>query len=117
MTGPGPAAAAAQTACHSRQRPGQYLDLVSLAGLIVSIALLAIRERVLGPEHPHALATRHEHARWTGDAGDAAAARDQYAALLPIRERVLGPEHEATLATRDNLAYWTEKAGSESRVK
>ena len=32
-------------------------------------------------------------ARFTGLAGDAAAARDQFAALLQMRERVLGPEH------------------------
>ncbi len=38
-------------------------------------------------------------------AGDAAGARDQYAALLPISERVLGAEHPDTLATRNNLAH------------
>ena len=37
---------------------------------------------------------------WTGEAGDAAAARDQFAALLPVRERVLGPEHPDTLTAR-----------------
>ena len=31
-------------------------------------------------------------AYWTGQAGDAAGARNQYAALLPIEERILGPE-------------------------
>ena len=56
-------------------------------------ALLPVLERVLGPEHPDTSGLRDEFARWTGEAGDAAAARDQYAALLPIRERVQGPEH------------------------
>ena len=46
-----------------------------------------------GPEHPGALATRSELAYSAGQAGDAAAARDQFAALLPMAERVLGPEH------------------------
>ena len=64
----------------------------------------------MGPEHPDTLAARHELARWTGQAGDAAGARDQFAALLPLRERVLGPEHPDTLAIRSNLAYWTEKS-------
>ena len=50
-------------------------------------------------------------ARWTGEAGDPVAARDQFAALLPVRERVLGPEHPRTLTTRANLAYWTGQAG------
>jgi hypothetical protein len=43
-------------------------------------------------------------------AGDAAAARDEFADLLPVTERILGPEHPRTLAARGNLAYWTEKA-------
>jgi hypothetical protein len=60
-------------------------------------------------EHPRTLATRDNLARFTGEAGDAAGARDQFAELLPIRERVLGPEHPATLTTRRNLAYWTKR--------
>ena len=44
-------------------------------------------------------------ARWTGEAGDAAGARDQFAALLPIVERVLGAERPDTLIVRANLAY------------
>jgi Tetratricopeptide repeat len=64
-----------------------------------------------GPEHPDTLTARHELAAWTGEAGDAGVARDQFAALLPIRERVLGPEHPETLTARHNLAYWTGTAG------
>lgn len=63
-----------------------------------------------GPEHPRTLAARHETARWTGTAGDAASARDQLTALLTDTERVLGPEHPHTLAARSTLAYWTGKA-------
>jgi len=65
---------------------------------------------VLGPEHPDTLAARSNLARWTGEAGDAAGARDQYAALLPILERVLGPEHPDTQAIRAALAHWTREA-------
>jgi hypothetical protein len=64
-----------------------------------------------GPEHRDTLATRRELAYWTGQAGDAAGARDQYAALLPIRQRVLGREHPDTLATCHGLAHWTGEAG------
>ena len=67
-------------------------------------------ERVLGPEHPETLATRTNFPRYTGEAGDAAEARDQYAALVPVIERVLGPEHPETLTARNNLAYWTRRA-------
>jgi hypothetical protein len=58
-------------------------------------ALLPVRERVSGPEHPDTLTDRGNLAGWTGEAGDAAGARDQYAAQLPVRERVSGPEHPA----------------------
>ena len=74
---------------------------------------MPIRERVSGPEHPETLAARDNLAYWTGEAGDAPGARDQYAALLPIRERVSGPDHPGTLAARDNLAHWTKQAERE----
>jgi Tetratricopeptide repeat len=64
-----------------------------------------------GAEHPETLAARYELAYWTGQAGDAAVARDQFAALLPIRERVSGAERPDTLTTRQELARWTGEAG------
>jgi hypothetical protein len=70
-----------------------------------------------GPEHPDTLTARNELAYYTGQAGDAAAARDQHAALLPIMERVLGPEHPATLDARVNLAYWTGEAGDAAAAR
>jgi hypothetical protein len=80
-------------------------------------ALLRVRERVLGPEHPDTLSTRHNLASWTGEAGNPAAARDLYAELLPVRERVLGAEHPATLSTRHNLARWTGEAGDPAAAR
>ena len=64
-----------------------------------------------GAEHPGTLRARGNHAAWTGEAGDAAGARDQCAALLPVQERVLGPEHPDILTARGQLARWTGKAG------
>ena len=49
-------------------------------------------------------------------AGDAAAARDQYAALLPVYERVLGPEHR-TPGRRASLAFWTGEAGDAAAAR
>jgi hypothetical protein len=68
-------------------------------------------DEAYGPEHPETLAARANLAYWTGEAGNAAGARDQYAALLPISERVYGPEHPHTLTARANLASWTGEAG------
>jgi hypothetical protein len=64
-----------------------------------------------GPEHPNPLTALQELAYWTGMAGDAARARDEFAVLLPIRERVQGPEHPDTLNARHVLAYWIGEAG------
>ena len=52
---------------------------------------------MFGPDHPDTQVARFNLAYWTGRAGDAAAARDQFAALLPVRERVSGPDHPDTL--------------------
>jgi hypothetical protein len=46
-------------------------------------ALLPVRERVLGPEHPE---------------------------ILTDRVRVVGADHPDALDTRGSLAHWTEKA-------
>jgi hypothetical protein len=72
------------------------------------------RERSLGPEHPRTLAGRTGGALLTGEAGDAAAGRDQFAALLPIDERVQGAEHPDTLLVRSHLARWTRKADDDA---
>ena len=63
---------------------------------------------------PDTLTARARLATWTGRAGDAGGARDQFAALLPVLERVLGPEHPDTLTARGNLARWTAEAESGS---
>ena len=64
-----------------------------------------------GPEHRDTLAARNNLALWTGEAGDAAGARDQFAALLPVSERVLGAEHPDTLTTRHELAAGPGRRG------
>ena len=72
---------------------------------------LDLRARIQGPRYPDALTARVNVADWTGEAGDAAAARDLFAALLPDLVQVLGPEHPGTLAARGGLARWTGEAG------
>ena len=97
---------------------GDQRDLAQTALAIETVrALLPVLERVLGPAYPDTLAARHELARWTGEAGDPAAARDQFAALLPVRERVSGPEHPDTLAARHELAGWTGQAGNPAAAR
>ena len=71
----------------------------------------------LPPDHPDTLSIRHSLARWTGQAGDPAGARNMYTELLPVRERVLGTDHPRTLSTRHNLAYNTGQAGDPASAR
>jgi hypothetical protein len=97
------------------QRIARYLgesgSYPAARDLFVLIANARRESDAYGPEHPDTLHARHELGRWTGEAGDAASARDQLAVLLPVRERVLGPEHPGTLTTGNQLARWTGRAG------
>jgi hypothetical protein len=63
------------------------------------------------------LRARDGRARSTGEAGNAAGARDHYAALVPLYQQVLGPENPETLAVRFNLAYWTAMAGDVAEAR
>jgi hypothetical protein len=96
---------------------GSMLKIVSYLGYRGNYrAARDLQRRVLqagvsGPEHPDTLAGRGSLALWTGHAGNAAGARDQFAALVPVDERVLGPDHRETLRARANLARWTGVAG------
>jgi len=74
-------------------------------------------DEAYGPEHPETLAASRNLAGWTGQAGDLAGARDQFAALLPVHERVLGPEHPETLVARHELAVWIGEAGDSAGAR
>ncbi|MEU0391869.1 tetratricopeptide repeat protein, partial [Streptomyces sp. NPDC006208] len=67
--------------------------------------------RVLGPDHPATLGTRHNSIWWRGQAGDAAGAAAAFEQVLEDLLRVLGPDHPATLTTRADLAWWRGQAG------
>ena len=66
--------------------------------------VLAARLRVLGPDHPDTLTTRHCIAWEMAARGDHAAAEAEFRDVLAARLRVLGPDHSDTLTTRDCIA-------------
>ena len=66
--------------------------------------VLAAGLRVLGPDHPYTLATRHEIARMMAARGDHAGAEAEYRDVLAAQLRVLGPDHPDTLVTRHEIA-------------
>ena len=66
--------------------------------------VLTARLRVLGPDHPDTLTTRHQIALEIAARGDHAAAEAEYRDVLTATLRVLGPDHPDTLTTRHNIA-------------
>ncbi|MBP6786322.1 MAG: tetratricopeptide repeat protein, partial [Candidatus Promineofilum sp.] len=64
---------------------------------------LAIRERVLGPEHPDTAASLNNLGYLLQAMGDLPAARPYYERALAIRERALGPEHPDTAQSLNNM--------------
>ena len=87
---------------------GSYL---AARDLFQAIAHAHQEDDAYGAEHRDTLAAYDEFAHWVGQAGDAAGARDQYAALLPIAERVMGPEDPNTLNFSVNLARYSGMTG------
>ena len=64
---------------------------------------LAIREKLLGPDHPDTAASLDNLGMLLQAEGDFAGARPLVERALAIRERSLGPEHPDTAASLDNL--------------
>ena len=84
-------------------------DLVG--ALPYSRRALAIRERVLGPEHPDTAQSLNNLGYLLGSQGDLAGARPYYERALAIWERVLGPEHPDTALALNNLGYLLKAQG------
>jgi hypothetical protein len=82
-----------------RHVPSHELDHGPVKLEPACLSVLFMERATESNPHPSTLAARYELAFWSGESGDAAGARDQYAALLPIRERVLGAEHPSTMTT------------------
>jgi len=107
------AQAALDPASYGTYQVARYLCVSGSYAVAMAVQrqVLHAWEETRGAEHPDTLTARDYLAYWTGETGDAAGARDQYAALVPVRERVSGAEHPATLTARANLARWTGEAG------
>jgi len=72
---------------------------------------LAIRERVLGPDHPATARSLNNLGYLLQAMGELAAARPYYERALAIRERVLGPDHPATAGSLNNLGGLLDSMG------
>jgi tetratricopeptide (TPR) repeat protein len=72
---------------------------------------LSIREKVLGPEHPHTATSLNNLAVLRYNSGDLAAARPLFERALAVREKVRGPEHPDTATSLNNLALLLQAQG------
>ncbi|MFI0737646.1 tetratricopeptide repeat protein [Streptomyces sp. NPDC021100] len=74
-------------------------------------AVLAERERLLGPDHPDTLASRYEVAFSLSRLGRPEEALREFARTASARSRTLGPDHPDTLAARQETAYVLGRLG------
>ena len=65
---------------------------------------LAIREKALGPDHPHVAASLNDLARTYQTLGAYAKAESIYERALAIQEKALGPDHPDVAQSLNNLA-------------
>ena len=79
--------------------------------------VIAVRERVLGAEHPDTLQSRNNLAIALRAQGKHAEAEAEHRAVLALRGRVLGAEHPDTLASRNNLAIALRAQGKPAEAE
>ena len=79
--------------------------------IVIGERLVAARERVQGPDHPHTLTWQNSLANAYMGAGRLDEAISLHEQTLAARERVQGPDHPDTLISRNNLATAYAGAG------
>jgi len=78
---------------------------------------LAIRERLLGPDHPRVASTLNNIAAMHNRSGDYPAARALLERAIAITERALGPDHPETAMSVAGLANVLEHLGERAEAE
>ncbi|MBW4671734.1 MAG: tetratricopeptide repeat protein [Cyanomargarita calcarea GSE-NOS-MK-12-04C] len=91
---------------------GKYIEAIPLAE-----RALAIREKVLGREHPDVASSLNNLAALYKSQGNYAKAEPLYLRALTIREKVLGREHPDVATSLNNLAFLYESQGNYSKAE
>ena len=78
---------------------------------------IAVREKVLGPDHPTLVELRGDVAALLHDLGDYAAAKALNLSVLAAREQALGPSHPAVGNSLHNLARDCRALGEVAEAK
>lgn len=94
-----PSAAQLEQQANQLYQAGRYQDAI-----VPAQRVLAIREKVLGPEHPNIATALNNLALLYKATGAYAKAEPLYQRALAIREKALGPEHPSTAHSLKNLA-------------
>ena len=92
-------AAALGRKAHEFSRAGKYADAIPLAE-----RALALREKVLGPNHPDVALSLNNLAQLYKDQGRYSDAEPLYQRSLAIREKALGRDHPDVAQSLNNLA-------------
>jgi tetratricopeptide (TPR) repeat protein len=79
--------------------------------------VLAVRRRVLGPEHPNTLWIAEKLASSLDDQGKYVGAETMYREVLAVQRRVLGPEHLDTLMTACKMAFSLDNQGKHTEAE
>ena len=72
--------------------------------------VLAMRSRILGPDHPETLTTKASLAATMSRQGNYEEAKRLEMSVLRTMQRVLGPAHPHTLLAKENLEYTLRRA-------
>ena len=91
---------------------GKYAEAEAL-----QVAVLAVRKRVLGEEHPNTLTTAGNLAVTYSQQGKHAEAEALQVAVLAARKRVLDEEHPGTLTAANNLALTYSRQGKHAEAE
>ena len=97
---------------------GYHLKMIGdyAAARPLSERALAIREQMLGSDHPDTATSLNNLAELLRATGDYAAARPLYERALAIREQVLGSDHPDTATSLNNLAGLLHTMGNSSEA-
>ncbi|MEV7318302.1 tetratricopeptide repeat protein, partial [Streptomyces microflavus] len=84
--------------------------------LLLRRHVLDTASTILGPDHPHTLASRNNLALTLGEIGEYQRAADLHRQTLADTERILGADHPNTLSSRNNLAAALNALGEHRRA-
>ena len=79
--------------------------------------MAAVRERVLGPDHPDTLVSSREVAVGLGWLGRWSDALTVYREVAEARDRVLGADHPDTLTARNDEAHCLQQLGNDEEAQ